>query len=70
MIPTEQMTVKEIAYTLRRSRSWVHSVKTAMRKAGIKWTMGMISLESFVAWVRINDFRSTNYYNRSKTKTP
>ena len=64
----QPLTVKELAYTLKRSRSWVHSVKTAMRQAGIKWTMGMISLESFLTWVRVNDFRCTEYFkNRQKS---
>lgn len=62
------MTVKELAYTLKRSRSWVTSAKVAMNRAGIPWVMGMISLESFLTWVRVNNFRCTDYFkNRQKS---
>lgn len=64
----QPLTVKELAYTLKRSRSWVTSAKVAMNRAGIPWVMGMISLESFLTWVRVNDFRCTDYFkNRQKS---
>ena len=66
----QPLTVKEIAFTLRRSRSWVQSAKSAMQSAGIRWHLGMISLESFLTWVRVNDFRCTEYFKKhEKSKT-
>lgn len=59
--------IKEIASEVGRSRSWVHSVKTAMERSGIYWTANMISLDSFLQWVRVNNFRSTGYFRKRTT---
>ncbi len=61
----EPKTIKEIAAEIRRSTYFVKAAKSAMEKQGIKWTLNMMSIESFLVWVRVNNFRSTGYGRRA-----
>lgn len=52
-------TIKEIAKEIGRGRTYVHAAKRQMEASGINWTANMISVESFLAWVRATGFRCT-----------
>lgn len=64
--PHQLMSVKQLAGTIGRGRTYVHSVKTAMKRQGIEWPQGLITKDIFMRWVWANRHRCTEYANKKQ----
>jgi hypothetical protein len=60
------LTLKEIAFHLRRSRTYCHALKQAMARTGNNWPGGRITLGEVVDWLRENPEFSTLRYVRGR----
>jgi len=63
---TELRTIKELCGDLRRGRTYVQAVKTAMTASGTPWIGNRIATADILVWLREHpEFRTSDFGRRS-----